>query len=71
MDSPKIKKETKKRLVVEYEGKLSAKERLLNKLKTSNTWITAVVNIFRFVLMLGVSFVILYPFFARLVNIFM
>lgn len=71
MDSPKIKKETKKRLVVEYEGKLSAKERLLNKLKTSNTWITAVVNIFRFVLMLGVSFVILYPFFARVASSFM
>ena len=33
MDTPKITKETKNRLVVDYEGKLSAKERLLKKLK--------------------------------------
>jgi multiple sugar transport system permease protein len=44
---------------------------MLNKIKASNTWITAVVNFFRFVLMLGVSFVILYPFFARIAGSFM
>jgi len=66
-----IKKETKNKIRVDYEGKLSFKERLMKKLKASNTWIKAIVNVFRFVLMLGVSFVILYPFFARIAGSFM
>ena len=66
-----VTKETKNKIRVDYEGKLSTKERLMKKLKTSNTWIKAVVNVFRFVLMLGVSFVILYPFFARIAGSFM
>ena len=66
-----VTKETKNKIRVDYEGKLSFKERLKNKLKASNTWITATVNFFRFVLMLGVSFVILYPFFARIAGSFM
>ncbi len=66
-----ITKETKNKIRVDYEGKLSFKERLTKKLKTSNTWIKAVVNVFRFILMMGVSFVILYPFFARIAGSFM
>ena len=66
-----ITKETKNKIRVDYEGKLSFKERLAKKLKTSNTWIKAVVNVFRFILMMGVSFVILYPFFARIAGSFM
>ena len=72
MDSnTNIRKETKNKIRVDYEGKLSFKERMKNKLKASNTWITAIVNFFRFMLMLGVSFVILYPFFARIAGSFM
>ena len=37
-NSPVIK-ETKKKIRVEYEGKLSVKERLKKKLSESNTWI--------------------------------
>ena len=66
-----ITKETKNKIRVDYEGKLSFKERLKKKLKTSNTWIKAIVNVFRFILMMGVSFVILYPFFARIAGSFM
>jgi len=66
-----VTKETKNKIRVDYEGKLSFKERMKNKLKASNTWITAIVNLFRFILMLGVSFVILYPFFARIAGSFM
>ena len=66
-----VTKETKNRIHVDYEGKLTFKERLLSKLKASNTWILIVVNIFRFILMLGVSFVILYPFFAKIAGSFM
>lgn len=66
-----ITKETKNKIHVEYEGKLTFKERMKQKLKASNTWITAAVNVIRFILMLGVSYVILYPFFARIASSFM
>ncbi len=73
MDStkPVITKETKNKISVDYEGKLSFKERLKKKLKTSNTWIKSIVNVFRFILMLGVSFVILFPFFSKIAGSFM
>ena len=64
-NTPVIAKETKNKIRVDYEGKLSFKERMKQKFKASNTWIKGTVNVFRFLLMLGVSFVILYPFFAR------
>ncbi len=64
-------KETKNSIHVDYEGKLSFKDRIMSKLKSSNTWIKVVLNIFRFVMMLGISYVILYPFFARIAASFM
>lgn len=66
-----IKKETKNKIRVDYEGKLSFKDRLKKKLKEANTWIKVVVTIFRFILMLGVSYVILYPFIAKIAGSFM
>ena len=69
-NSPVIK-ETKKKIRVEYEGKLSVKERLKKKLSESNTWIKAGVTVLRFILMLGISFVIIYPFVARIAGSFM
>ena len=73
MDStkPVITKETKNKISVDYEGKLTFKERLQKKLKASNTWIKAVVNVFRFILMLGVSYVILFPFISKVAGSFM
>ena len=73
MDStkPVITKETKNKISVDYEGKLSFKERLIKKLKASHTWIKGVVNVFRFILMLGVSYVILFPFFSKIAGSFM
>ena len=69
--SPVVTKETKKKIQVDYEGKLSVKERLMKKLAESNTWIKAGVNVLRFILMLGISFVIIYPFIARIAGSFM
>ena len=66
-----ITKETKNKIRVDYEGKLSVKERLMKKLKASNTWIKAIINVFRFILMLGVSFVIIYPFISKIAGSFM
>ena len=73
MDSTKtvITKETKNKISVDYEGKLSVQERLKKKLATSNTWIKVVVGIFKFILMLGVSYVILFPFFSKIAGSFM
>ena len=68
---PQITKETKNNISVDYEGKLSVRERLSYKLKSSFTWIKILVNIARFLLMLGVSFVILYPFVSRIAGSFM
>ena len=52
MDSKTVvTKETKNKIHVEYDGKLSMKERILYKLKTSHTWIRVIVDIFRFILM--------------------
>ena len=66
-----IKKETKNKISVDYEGKLTFKERLMQKLKSSNTWIKVVINIFRFILMIGISYVILFPFFSKIAGSFM
>ena len=72
MDSnTKITKETKNKIRVDYEGKLSFKERMIQKFKASNTWIKAVINVLRFVLMLGVSYVILFPFITKIAGSFM
>ena len=69
--TPKITKETKNKISVDYEGKLSTKERLIHKLKASNTWTTALINVLKFILMLGVSYVILFPFFSKIAGSFM
>ena len=66
-----IKKETKNKISVDYEGKLSFRDRLEKKLKSSNTWIRAVINVFRFILMMGVSYVILFPFLSKIAGSFM
>ena len=66
-----VTKETKNKIRVDYEGKLTFKEKLMSKLRASNTWIKVVINIFRFILMLGVSYVILYPFFSSIAGSFM
>jgi len=66
-----VRKETKNRIRVDYEGKLSFKERIIKKLRASNTWIKAIVHVLRFVLMLGVSYVILYPFLTKIAGSFM
>ena len=69
--TPVVTKETKNRISVDYEGKLSFKERLKHKLKASNTWIKVAISIFRFLIMLGVCFVIVYPFIAMVAGSFM
>ena len=66
-----VTKETKNKIRVDYEGKLSFKDRFTKKLKESYTWIKVVITVLRFILMLGVSYVILYPFFTKIAGSFM
>ncbi len=69
--TPVITKESKKKIRVDYEGKISLSQRIKEKLKATNTWIKLGVAVMRFILMLGVSFVIIYPFIARIAGSFM
>lgn len=69
--TPVITKDSKRKIRVDYEGKLSTIERLKEKVKASNTWIKLGVAVLRFILMLGVCFVIVYPFIARVAGSFM
>ena len=73
MDStkPVITKETKNKIHVDYEGKLSFKERIIKKIQSSHTWIKGAVSVLKFILMLGVSYVILFPFFSKIAGSFM
>ena len=73
MDSTKtvVTKETKNKISVDYEGKLSAKERFKKKIAASNTWIKGAVGVLKFILMLGISYVILFPFFSKIAGSFM
>lgn len=66
-----ITKQTKNKIHVDYEGKLTFKERMKKKFQSSHTWIKGIVSVLKFILMLGVSYVILYPFFSKIAGSFM
>ena len=68
---PVVTKETKNKISVDYEGKLSAKERFKKKIASSNTWMKGAVGVLKFILMLGISYVILFPFFSKIAGSFM
>lgn len=69
--APKLLKNTKKKIRVDYEGKVSVGQRLKLKLTSSSFWIDRVWYVFRFLIMLGISYVILSPFFVRIFQSFM
>ena len=71
MQTPVVTRETKNRIHVDYEGKMSFWERFKIKI-TSTYFLTQVVwYIFRLVLMIGISYVILFPFFSKIAGSFM
>ena len=70
MDAPKITKETKNKIKVEFE-RTSLKERLMTKFVSLNFVKTVVFYIFRLVLLLGISYVILFPFLSKILASFM
>ncbi len=70
VNAPKILKESKKKITVDFE-RTSAKERLKLKYLNVNFIVTLLWKSIRFLLMLGVSYVIIYPFIARIASSFM
>ena len=70
MNKPKVLKESKKKIRVEFE-RTSALERAKQKYLSVNFLAQVVFAIFRYALLLGVSYVILYPFFSKIFMSFM
>lgn len=68
--SPKIKKESKNKIRVEFE-RTPLKERLKAKFLSTYFLQNVVWYIFRLILLLGISFVILFPFFSKITSSFM
>ena len=70
METVKVKKETKNKIKVDFE-RAPLSERLKSKFLSLNFLVRIVFVIFRFVLLLGISYVILYPYIAKIFGSFM
>ena len=62
---------TKRGVKMDFEGKIPFKQRLIMRLTSSSFWIDRVWYLFRFILLLGISFVILNPFLEKILTSFM
>ncbi len=62
---------SRKDMKIDFEGKLGAFERLKLKVFSLNFLGNVVFKIFRFVLLIGISYIILYPFFTKIMASFM
>ena len=67
---PAVKKETKNKIRVEFD-RTPLKERLKAKFLNAAFYTNIVWYLFRFVILLGVSYIVLYPFFAKIAASFM
>ena len=68
--TPRVLKSSKNKIKVDFE-RTSLKERMKAKYLNSNFYTKLLVNIFRFVLLLGISYIILFPFFSKISASFM
>lgn len=59
---------TKRGVKMDFEGKIPFKQRLVMRLTSSSFWIDRVWYLFRFILMVGICFVILSPFLKQLLK---
>ena len=69
-ETPKVVKESKNKIVVDFE-RTSRKERMKMKYLRVSYVANLMWRFFRFLLLLGVSYVILYPFFSKITSSFM
>ncbi len=69
-NAPRVMKESKNKIRVEFE-RTPLKERLKAKFLNMNFFKNVVVRVFTYVLLIGISYVILFPFFAKISGSFM
>lgn len=69
-NAPKITKETKDKIRVEFD-RTSTKERMRIKYLSGSFVVSVVWWIFRFIILLGLSYVVLMPFFSKITGSFM
>ena len=69
-NTPKITKESKNKIRIEFD-RLPLKERLKAKYLNLNFVKTVVWAIFRYVLLIGISYIVLFPFFSKIAGSFM
>jgi len=69
-EMPKIKKETKNKIHVEFEDRTPLKERLKIKYGSKTFWLNLLVKLVRLVFLVGISYIILFPFFSKISSSF-
>ncbi len=69
-NAPRVMKESKNKIRVEFE-RTPLKQRLKAKFINGNFFKNVVVKVFTYVLLVGISYVILFPFFAKISGSFM
>ena len=69
-NAPRVMKESKNKIRVDFE-RTPLKERLKAKFLNGNFFKNVVVKVFTYVLLVGISYVILFPFFAKISGSFM
>ncbi len=67
---PKIKKESKNKIQVEFD-RSPLKDRIKAKFLNFYFFQTVVVKLFRFVFLLGIAYIVLFPFFSKIAGSFM
>ena len=70
MDSPKVLKDNKRKIKVDFE-RTSLKERLKAKYLTTNFLVDVVWKLFRLLLLIGISYIIIFPFISKIFGSFM
>ncbi len=71
MNNTSTKKMTRKDMKINFEGKMTYAERLKLKVFSWNFLGKVIVKLFRFILLIGISYIILYPFFTKIMSSFM
>lgn len=71
MNNTNVKKMTRKDMKIDFEGKISAIDRLKLKVFSWRFFGNVIVKLFRFILLIGISYIILYPFFTKIMSSFM
>ena len=66
-----LRKISRKEMQIDFEGKLSFKERLRMKVFSARFAGMVIYKIFRFILLVGISYIIVYPFLTKILNSFM